>query len=185
MGTIKDRSLSTWAELVRYPAGERAAGLPLWIDELLEHSPGRAVSLEPLREWVRTHTPGELEELFVRTFENNKERALELGWHLYGENYARGTFMARMRGLLRDLGISETVELPDHLSHILLVLERGESDLVRALVRGVVLPALTKIEDGFSDEANPYRGVITGMRVDLAERFLGDELDEEEVASDE
>ncbi len=163
--------LDAFSDLLRYPGEGRAARVCDWIDEIRLASPAVSSDLEPLREYSTSHEESDLEEAFVRTFENNSERALELGWHLHGENYARGTFMARMRGLLRTLEIEESIELPDHVSHLLSVISKAEPDLARALARSVVSPALTKIETGFSDKQNPYYGVIVGLHHYIDEYF--------------
>ncbi len=41
------------------------------------------------------------EELYTRTFDLNPVCALEIGWHLFGEDYERGAFLVRMRDQLR------------------------------------------------------------------------------------
>ena len=64
------------------------------------------------------------QELYVQTFEFNPACTLELGWHLFGENYERGEFLVRMRDLLRRHGIAESTELPDHLTHVLALVGR-------------------------------------------------------------
>ena len=88
-----------WAEILRYPGQGRAARLPEWVAEAGGGDARTAEALGVLLDYVREHDEGEVEEAFVRTFENNSERALELGWHLHGENYARGNFMVRLRQL--------------------------------------------------------------------------------------
>ena len=65
-----------------------------------------------------------LQELYTTTFDLSPICALDLGWHLFGEDYKRGLFLARMRRELLLHGIPETRELPDHLSHALLLLAR-------------------------------------------------------------
>ena len=108
-------------------------------------------------DFVADHTDAELEEVFTRTFDSNAERALEVGWHLHGENYARGVFMVRMRGLLRDLGVkSSRASCPTTSATFLSVLAKADTELGRSLASGVVLPALVKIEAGFPDPDNPY-----------------------------
>jgi nitrate reductase molybdenum cofactor assembly chaperone len=160
-----------WSDLLSYPGEGRAELLGTWIDEVLDARPDLAGELAPLQRYVRTHAPGELEELFVRTFENNAERALELGWHLHGENYARGQFMVRLRGLLRDHAVAESRELPDHLTHVLSIIARAEPELARALARQVVLPALEKIVAGFDTDENPYRGAASALARHLREEL--------------
>lgn len=163
--------LDAFSDLLRYPGEGRSEKLPDWIQEIRVGAPAIENELEALREYSASHDESDLEEVFVRTFENNKERALELGWHLHGENYARGTFMARMRGILRDLKIEESVELPDHVSHLLSVVSHAEPDLAKALARQVVSPALTKIEAGFTQKDNPYYGVIVGLHNYIDDHF--------------
>jgi len=171
---------SLWSELVSYPDETRFTRIRDCIDALVDADSGYRDELAALDRFCAAHAQGEIEEVFVRTFENNSERALELGWHLHGENYARGVFMARLRGLLREHEIEETVELPDHLSHVLLLLERAEPELAGALARGAVLPALTRIQEGFSESDNPYQGVLTAL-----ERHLRALHPAEEAATDE
>lgn len=163
MGTV----LSNFARLLSYPEEGSEPELRAALEELLSGQVVRGDELVELRDYAGAAQPGALEELFVRTFENNKERALELGWHLHGENYARGTFMARVRGLLRELGIAESVELPDHVTHLLAILETADEEVARAFATGVVLPALERVLDGFQDNENPYRGVVSALSAHL------------------
>ncbi len=163
---------SKWSELVSYPGGDRGASVPALVAAIIREASYAADDLGPLLTFLEDEGVAALEELFVRTFENNSERALEVGWHLHGENYARGSFMARMRELLRELGIEETVELPDHLSHMLLMLDATDSATAKAMANGVVLPALDKIEEGFNDSENPYIGVIRGLQGFITHAYL-------------
>ena len=89
---------------------------------------------------------------------------LEVGWHLYGEDYHRGAFLVRMRGLLREHGVPEETELPDHLTHVLPVLGRLDDARAEALARGYVLPALVKMLDGFGEKRNPYRQLRLSLK---------------------
>ena len=163
--------LEAFSDLLRYPGEGRAHRLSDWIDTIAVSAPAVESELAALRDYSTTHDSNELEELFVRTFENNAERALELGWHLHGENYARGSFMARMRGLLRKLEIQESVELPDHVSHILGVVARADAGLAQALATTVIAPALTKIEHGFKSKQNPYHGVVVGLLTYIEQQY--------------
>ncbi len=164
---------TVWASLLHYPKGDDCKLLPERIQTLKDAIPMVAADLQPLLDYAASHSESELEEVFTRTFDGNAERALELGWHLHGENYARGVFMVRMRKLLRDAGIEETTELPDHISHVLYILGRSEPKVIHALATGVVSPALAKIKEGFSNQENPYFGVITGLKRFIDHADLG------------
>jgi nitrate reductase delta subunit len=170
-------ALESWADILTYPGEEAGTRVLDRISAIKLAAPAAGERLSALEEFSTSRESAELEELFTRTFDSNAERALELGWHLHGENYARGAFMVRMRQMMRELSIPESCELPDHVSHLLTILARGDEDTFRAITRGVVLPALEKIEEGFKDEANPYHGVLAGLHSFLEESLA--ELDEQ------
>lgn len=123
-----------------------------------------AQSIEGLELW-------QLEELFTRTFDMNPVCSLELGWHLFGENYERGLLMVRMREELRRFGIHESGELPDHLTHVLELLGRMEHDKAADFVGACVLPALKKMLEALSDKQNPFESVLRAVQVFLHSQF--------------
>lgn len=86
-----------------------------------------------------------VQELYTSTFDLQPSCSLDLGWHLFGEEYERGALLARMRGLLRVYGIEESNELPDHLSHALLLLSRMEPPEAADFAGAIVAPALERM----------------------------------------
>lgn len=112
----------------------------------------------------------ELEELFTRTFELVPQCALEVGWHLFGENYSRGEFLVWMRQELRRLGLPESTELPDHLGHVLPVLGRLGPAQSGPFAERCVLPALDKMLAGLADQNNPYEKLLAAVRLLVASR---------------
>ena len=107
-----------------------------------------------------------MQELYVQTFEFNPACTLEIGWHIFGENYERGEFLVRMREQLRRHGIAESSELPDHLCHILLLLDRLDPEEAADLVGQFVLPALAKIKDSLNGSAYQSLVVATATRLE-------------------
>ena len=107
-----------------------------------------------------------MQELYVQTFEFNPACTLEIGWHIFGENYERGEFLVRMREQLRRHGITESSELPDHLCHILPLLDRLEPEEAADLVGLFVLPALAKIKDALNGSAYQDLVVATATRLE-------------------
>jgi nitrate reductase delta subunit len=102
----------------------------------------------------------QLQELYTVTFDLNPTCALEVGWHLFGENYDRGMLMAKIRELMRLHGVVETAELPDHLVHVLPLLARMDQASAADFAGAVVLPALAKMVAAFKDNSNPYQHVM-------------------------
>lgn len=149
------------ARLLSYPETGAEQALQDCIDELTKTVDGAGEELEALRKLLEGGGKGEAEELYCRTFDNNSKLALEVGWHVYGETYDRGAFMVRMRTMMRDLGLKESSELPDHLSHALPVVGRLDKLKAEELTRSALLPAARKMLEGFESPEHPYRGVIS------------------------
>lgn len=128
--------------------------------------------LESFIAFSRSTPLTQIEELFTQTFDNNDERALEVGWHVFGENYTRGSFMAGMRRHLREVGVEENGELPDHLSHMLALLGRLPVDRARLLAMEIVAPAVRKVQIGLQGggeaPVNPWSGVFGAILEVLA-----------------
>ena len=104
-----------------------------------------------------------IQELYTRTFDINPVCTLEVGWHVYGEDYARGEFLVKMKQLLREHNLPESKELPDHLTHVLAILAQLDGEEADFLASRYLLPALAKMLDGFTDEDNPYRKVLEAI----------------------
>jgi len=115
--------------------------------------------------------PADLEELYTRTFDVNPVSSLETGWHLFGEDYNRGAFLVRMRGLLRECGIEEGAELPDHLESVLRLLDVLDEERAGELVRQFVLPAVRKMRVPLERGDNPYGAVLAEVDRTLRERW--------------
>lgn len=163
---------TTWdafAGVLSYPGGNVSRLRDEWVPCVIERWPDLAPELEPLLAQARDHSEGECEELFTRTFDGSAERALELGWHLHGENYARGVLLVRMRAMLRQNGVEEGSELPDHVSNVLRLLGRVDAVTADALQNSVLIPALDKVVAGFAEEDNPYRHALKALRTALGD----------------
>ena len=117
-------------------------------------------ALEPFASGVKGLSLTELQELFTRTFDLSPPCSLEVGWHLYGEEYARGAFMVSMREQMRRLSVEENGELPDHLTHILLLVDAMDPDERSEFITTYVLPAVTKMSKALEGKDNPYVAVV-------------------------
>jgi nitrate reductase delta subunit len=109
----------------------------------------------------------ELEELYTQTFDINPVSSLEIGWHLFGETYERGSFLVKMRETLRELAVEESAELPDHITHVLLALGRMDKAEQTEFSEMFFVPALNKILTAFEGKNNPYENLlkIIGMLI--------------------
>lgn len=122
---------------------------------------------------IRPLSTEELQERFVATFELNPACSLEIGWHLYGENYERGEFLVKMRQEMRRLGVPESSELPDHITHVLPVLARLEPEEAGPFVAEYLYPALRKMRLGLEGKGNPYEKVLGALDLVLGTSYPG------------
>ncbi len=116
----------------------------------------------------------DLEELYARTFDFNPQCALEIGWHLFGADSNRGALLVRLRQELARHGIPESCELPDHLTHVLPLVDRMSPDEATRFTRACVMPAVEKMLAGLEGKQNPYESVLRCLAVMLHAEFGGD-----------
>ena len=125
--------------------------------------PSAGACLEDFAARIADLDAGALEELYAATFDNSQERALEVGWHVFGENYTRGAFLVRMRGLLRECGVTESGELPDHLHHVLAALGRCDEDYAGRLAHASVIPAARRVLEALRADENAWAPVLAAV----------------------
>ncbi|MCC7490910.1 MAG: hypothetical protein IT204_01105 [Fimbriimonadaceae bacterium] len=128
-----------------------------------------AATLVSFADEVGALTAHQREELFTRTFDLNPVCALDLGWHLFGEDYQRGLFLVKLRGLLAAHELPESTELPDHLTHVLPLLAALPDDAGAHFAASVVAPGLRLMLGGFNDESCPYRSLLLAVQTAVAE----------------
>ncbi|MCX6548427.1 MAG: hypothetical protein NTW40_10380 [Acidobacteria bacterium] len=85
-------------------------------------------------------------ELYTRSFDLNPDCVLEIGWHLFGESYKRGQFLAMMRHHLRENEVEVGQDLPDYLPALLDLTMKLETQDAIDLVDDCILPAMEKIQ---------------------------------------
>ena len=107
--------------------------------------------------------PSGLEELYTTTFDLNPVASLEVGWHLWGEQYERGRFLADLRGLQDRLGIDAGCELPDHLTVLLPTIAASENPQLRE----TCAKAIEKILKPLDEQGNPYRHLLRAAHSSL------------------
>lgn len=148
------------ARLLRYPDESTVQSAELLFVVLQGELDEAALNAARFGAYVDKHDLSEVEEAFTRTFDINPMSALEVGWHLFGEEYARGMFLVRMREEMRKYAIPESVELPDHLSHVLAIVAAMPEHESRKFVQACVQPAVEKMKLALADKESPYRSVI-------------------------
>ncbi len=139
--------------------------------EQSDEIPEAAVLLEAFSTAIQDLGADELQELFTRTFDLNPVCSLEIGWHLYGEEYQRGEFLVKMRQQLRARDLPESGELPDHLTHALALLDRMEPEEASEFASHCLLPALDKMRAGWQKNHNAYWPLLESLFALLKSRY--------------
>jgi nitrate reductase delta subunit len=152
------------AQLVSYPDADYARRLRRCRELVAAEMCEAAHWLDRFAQEIASRIASGFEELFTATFDLNPVCSLEVGWHLFGENYERGEFLVAMRGQLRRCELIESTELPDHLSHVLRLVARLPVAEADSLVSKSVLPALEKMLAGLSRQNNAFLYLLEAIR---------------------
>ena len=109
--------------------------------------------------------PARLEELYTGTFDLQAVCYPYVGYHLFGESYKRGMFMAQLNAGYRERAFSAENELPDHVGVILRFLALAPADdFSQTLLHEGLIPALDTMAQAFGVQSdNPYAGVIRAL----------------------
>jgi nitrate reductase assembly molybdenum cofactor insertion protein NarJ len=157
----KQELFEALAGLYEYPShGLYAKRIATFRKLVAEEYPALSKQLIPLAARTRGKPDGTVEEMYTRTFDINAICCLEIGWHIYGEEYARGSLMVRFRQELRRQKIKESAELPDHLTHVLQLIGRLEGEMADDLAGRYLLPAMGKMLDGMKGKESPYEALL-------------------------
>jgi len=142
-----ERLLELFAGLLEYPRPE----LP-WMArecELQAAVPEAVNGLREFRRFVEQTPPAELEEAYTAAFDLGADRCPYVGYHLFGDGYARSAFLQELKRRFRERGLETGSELPDHLSCLLRFASAcGAGEERREIVDEAILPALRRMTAG-------------------------------------
>jgi nitrate reductase delta subunit len=159
--------LNALSKLLSYPDEHTVQTVELLYVLLMDELPEAASEASAFGSFVDQSELYEVEEAFTHTFDVNPACALEVGWHLFGEEYARGMFLVRMRQELRKYGLAESTELTDHLCHVLAVVAAMPDDEATRFVKVCVQPAVEKMNAALQDKDTPYAPVVSCLALVL------------------
>ena len=105
---------------------------------------------------------GKQQSIYTETFDLAPSCTPYLGVHLFGdENPDRARLMVGLRLAYKRVAIeSDGRELPDHVAEVLAFAEHEQIEERDELLRFVLLPALTKMNEILSPTVNPYRHLV-------------------------
>jgi len=153
------------ADSLSYPTYESLETLKIGFAEQKDN-PAKG-SLEKFINHIDHCSLGEWEELHTRTLDLNPPGAPYVGYHIWGDSYKRGRFMAQFNRALQERGIDRDGELPDHLVPILRYLEEEPEPM--PLLLEILPRALSKMRKALreTEPDNPYLHLFDAILVSL------------------
>jgi len=157
MDMITRTGLSLLAEVLEYPGDELTASCRSLIGELGE---GRGEAQQAIEEFlasIESLSTSRLQEVYAGTFDVNPACCLYAAYHLHGDSYKRGAFMAGLNREYRERGFEPGNDLPDHLPVMFRFLSQlDDPELASGLLVHAILPALAHIVRAFEVTDNVY-----------------------------
>lgn len=160
------------AALVAYPTEGLQSRVEWLLTQLETVVPESIAQLQTFKAQVERVALPQLEEAYTHTFDFDPDCSLDLGWHLFGEQYGRGDFLVKMRDLLTQTGLPESHELPDHLTHVLQAYGKLDWDQGHAFSKDYILPSLKKLSLGVTQKSTDYAPLVLFITAALSELYL-------------
>jgi nitrate reductase molybdenum cofactor assembly chaperone len=161
---LRGEAIALAGRVVSYPARDYFDDLHAFADASSGLGIGPTPELAAFVERTKTQSVEELQELYTQTFDMTPACALEVGWHLFGEDYQRGRFLVDMRAKLRAHGIPESGELPDHLASMLMLVAKTDAEEADGLVKNALVPAVDKILGSLQTTGSPFLPAMNAIR---------------------
>ncbi|MEW6085721.1 MAG: nitrate reductase molybdenum cofactor assembly chaperone [Chloroflexota bacterium] len=157
-----------FAALLEYPSTETTGQARVCLAQLQPIHPEAAEALEKFVRRLDQLSLEKMRELYTITFDMQPVCYPYVGYHLFGESYKRGAFMAQLNEAYHAFGYSAGQELPDHLTVILRYLgldaTNRAGEFCQALLNSGLMPALEKMLKVFDDDSeNPYAGLLSAL----------------------
>lgn len=109
--------------------------------------------MKPFMEFISSSTLGEIQELFLRSFDIQAITTLDIGFILFGEDYKRGQLLVHLNMEHREAGNICHIELSDHMPNVLRLLPKMKDDTLRMeIATRLLAPAVVKMLAEFDPE---------------------------------
>ncbi len=170
--TLTDSLLRAFADLLDYPTPQIHQQAEACLAELRQIHPEASQPLEVFCHSLENLPLERLQELYTVTFDMQPLCYPYIGYHLFGESYKRGAFMAQLNETYHAHDFCPQQELPDHLPVALRYLglepARREDDFGGTLIAEGLLPALAKMRQVFNQQTeNPYASLLAALELVL------------------
>ncbi len=163
------------AEVLDYPSPALLEQVKSSVALLGQINQDAVFKMSAFRLFVETTPLAQLEEIYTSAFDLQPACYPYAGYHLFGESYRRGEFLAKLKARYSAIGFSSGNELPDHIAVLLrylsLLQDENEQEVI---VSECLLPALAQMETHLKGE-NPYLNVLQSVLIVLRPSIAADE----------
>ncbi|MCH8285868.1 nitrate reductase molybdenum cofactor assembly chaperone [candidate division KSB1 bacterium] len=150
--------------LLEYPQDDIFENISGCLNSLQSLYPEAKSQLESFSKSARSTNLFSLQALYNFSFDINPVCTLDIGYHVFGESYKRGSFLVGMKKMLKEQGIETKDELPDYLPNILRLLAGiSKNDDSVSLATLIVAPALARMKKSFKENNNCYGAVVRAV----------------------
>ncbi len=157
-----------FADIMGYPARDLAGRVKECVAQLSSVNREAAATLNRFSKYVERTPLSLIEESYTSTFDLQAQCYPYAGYHLFGESYMRGEFMAKLKERYTATGFSPGGELPDHVAIILRFLSTLEDeDESRVLIDECLKPTLSGMIRSLEGNGNPYGEVVHALLLTL------------------
>lgn len=171
------------AAILEYPENDVQTSIAECLSLLRSHYPEAKSYMEDFSNYSGSVNLTSLQELYSATFDLNAVCTLNIGFHIFGESYKRGTFLVGIQKMLLEHGLKPDRELPDYLPSILkLLVLLPKNDEYDSLIKLIVVPALAKMKKTFSGKSNCYGMLIRAIDIVIRQDHNLSEKDVPEVS---
>lgn len=145
--TSEKRVFQLFSTLLGYPQENLAEATRECEVLIQEEIPEAAEYLADFRGIVEDTPLGRMEEIYTGAFDLEANWQLYIGYHLFGESYARSIFLLELKERFRASGFPPPeAELPDHAAVLLAFLGAcDDRQQVDELVEEALLPTLNRL----------------------------------------
>ena len=154
-----------FSALLCYPEAELLAALPELQAALHEWEAlqTQSDSLQTFLDYLQQHSLRDLQERYVATFDRNRNHALYIFEHVYGEDRDRGSAMVDLLEEYRSHGFElGNDELPDYLPALLEYFAQVPADHAQKLL-GDAVHVIAHIGNKLAASGSPYAVLLQGI----------------------
>jgi len=149
------------ADLLEYPDCDWDDKLDLCRRVLANEKTGLSKTFDSFYQHIGTLSLSQVQERYTQTFDLSPVCTLDVGYHLFGESYKRGLFLANLRQTEAPYDLNCEHQLPDYLPVLLRLLDKlGDRDLRSSLISDCLIPAIEKMRDALSKSESVYESPL-------------------------